>query len=106
MEYRRSAKQRPHRVPATLGGPMAKKLASHRVEYSKDDIRKLKDLIKAKMPMVQIAKQMGRTAAGVRMKARVLGINPGGQAIRKTSVSVPIRRQSRSRARRRGWWAL
>ncbi len=53
-----------------------KKLASHRVEYSKDDIRQLKALIKAKTPMAEIGRTMGRTAAGVRMKATKLGILP------------------------------
>ena len=55
---------------------MAKKLASHRVEYTKEDIRKLKALIKAKTPMAEIGKQMGRTAAGVRNKASLLNIAP------------------------------
>ena len=53
-----------------------KKLASHRVDYSKEDIRQLKALIKAKTPMTEIGKTMGRTAAGVRMKAVKLGILP------------------------------
>ena len=54
---------------------MAKaKLTSHRVEYTKEDIRQLKTLMKAKTPMTEIGKAMGRTAAGVRMKARTLGI--------------------------------
>jgi hypothetical protein len=53
-----------------------KKLTSHRVEYSKDDIRQLKAMIKAKTPMTEIGKAMGRTAAGVRMKAYTLGILP------------------------------
>jgi hypothetical protein len=48
--------------------------ASHRVEYTKEDIRQLKALIKAKTPMAEIGKAMGRTAAGVRMKAQTLGI--------------------------------
>ena len=55
---------------------MAKKPASHRVAYTKDHIRQLKALIKAKTPMAGIAKAMGRTAAGVRMKAHTLGIIP------------------------------
>ena len=55
---------------------LAKKPTSHRAEYTKEDVRKLKDMIKAKTPMTQIAKEMGRTAAGVRMKARALSINP------------------------------
>lgn len=55
---------------------MAKKPASHRVEYTKDHIRQLKALIKNKTPMAEIAKAMGRTAAGVRMKAYTLGIIP------------------------------
>jgi hypothetical protein len=50
------------------------KLASHRVEYTKEDVRQLKALIKAKTPIAEIGKAMGRTAAGVRMKARTLGI--------------------------------
>ena len=53
-----------------------KKLANHRVDYSKDDIRQLKALIKAKTPMTEIGKAMGRTPAGVRMKAVKLGILP------------------------------
>ena len=53
-----------------------KKLASHRVNYSKEDIRQLKALIKAKTPMTAVGKAMGRTAAGVRMKAVKLGILP------------------------------
>ena len=57
-----------------------KKLASHRVEYSRDDIRQLKALIKAKTPMAEIGKAMGRTAAGVRMKAYTLGILPKRQS--------------------------
>ena len=53
-----------------------KKLASHRADYSKDDIRQLKALIKAKTPMTEIGQAMGRTADGVRMKAYTLGILP------------------------------
>ncbi len=53
-----------------------KKLARHRVEYSKDDIRQLKALIKAKTPMAEIGKAMGRTAAAVRQKATKLGVLP------------------------------
>ena len=67
-----------------------KKLASHRVEYSKDDIRQLKALIKTKTPMTEIGKAMGRTAAGVRMKAVKLGILPK----RKNKTAAP-RRASR-----------
>lgn len=55
---------------------LAKKPASHRVEYTKDHIRQLKALIKAKTPMAEIAKAMERTAAAVRMKAHKLGIIP------------------------------
>ena len=55
---------------------MARILASHRIEYTKDDIRQLKALIKAKTSMAGIGKAMGRTAAGVRMKAHTLGIIP------------------------------
>ena len=61
-----------------------KKLVSHRVDYSKEDIRQLKALIKAKTPMIEIGKTMGRTAAGVRMKAVKLGILPR----RKTKTSA------------------
>ena len=53
-----------------------KKPASHRVEYSKDDIRQLKAMIKAKTPMAEIGRTMGRTGAGVRMKAYAMGILP------------------------------
>jgi hypothetical protein len=53
---------------------LAKKLTSHRVEYTKDDIRQLKALMKSKTPIAEIATAMGRTAAGVRMKARKLGV--------------------------------
>jgi hypothetical protein len=42
---------------------LAKKPASHRVGYTKEHIRQLKTFIKAKTPMVEIAKAMGRTAA-------------------------------------------
>ena len=52
------------------------RLTSHRVDYTKEDIRQLKALLKAKAPMGDIGKAMGRTAAGVRMKARTLGILP------------------------------
>ena len=51
-----------------------KKLASHRAEYTKEDIRRLKAMIKAKTPMAEIGKAMGRTAAAVRVKAYNLGI--------------------------------
>lgn len=61
-----------------------KKPASHRVNYSKEDIRQLKALIKAKTPMIEIGQAMGRTAAGVRMKAVKLGILPK----RKTKTSA------------------
>ena len=61
-----------------------KKLANHRVDYSKDDIRQLKALIKAKTPVNEIGKAMGRTPAGVRMKAVKLGILPR----RKTKTSA------------------
>ena len=54
---------------------MAKaKLTSHRVGYTKEDIRQLRTLIKARTSMADIGKAMGRTPAGVRMKARMLGI--------------------------------
>ena len=53
-----------------------KKLARHRVEYSKDEIRQLKAMIKARTPATEIGKTLGRTAAGVRMKAVNLGILP------------------------------
>jgi hypothetical protein len=69
----------------SLEALLAKKPASHRVEYTKDHIRQLKALIKAKTPMVSIAKAMGRTAAGVRMKARTLGIIP--KRVRKSSAT-------------------
>ena len=52
---------------------MAKKLTSHRVQYTKDNIRQLKALMRAKTPMAEIAKTMGRTAAAVRQKAHNLG---------------------------------
>ena len=65
-----------------------KKLASHRVNYSKEDVRPLKALIKAKTPMIEIGKTMGRTAAGVRMKAVKLGILPR----RKTKTSAKSRK--------------
>ena len=65
-----------------------KKLASHRVDYSKQDIRQLKALIKARTPMIEIGKTMGRTAAGVRMKAVKLGILPR----RKTKTSAKSRK--------------
>jgi hypothetical protein len=64
-----------------------KKLANHRVDYSKDDIRQLKALIKAKTPMSEIGKTMGRTAAGVRMKAVKLGF----LTRRKTKTSAKSR---------------
>ena len=53
-----------------------KKLASHRIAYSKDDLRQLKALVKARTPMAEVGKILGRTAAGVRMKAYTLGILP------------------------------
>lgn len=53
-----------------------KKLTTPRVAYSKDDLRQLKALIRAKTPMAEIGKAMGRTPAGVRMKAYTLGILP------------------------------
>ena len=63
-----------------------KKLASHRVDYSKEDIRQLKALIKAKTPMTEIGKAMGRTPAGVRMKAVKLGVLPKRK--KKTATKV------------------
>ena len=51
-----------------------KRLASHRAAYSKDDVRQLKALIKARTPFAEIGNIMGRTAAGVRMKAGTLGM--------------------------------
>jgi hypothetical protein len=53
---------------------LAKKLTSHRVGYTKDDIRQLKELMKAKTPMAKIGKTMGRTATAVSQKAYNLGV--------------------------------
>jgi hypothetical protein len=53
---------------------LAKKATSHRAEYTKDDIRQLKALMKAKTSMAEIGKTMGRTAAGVSQKAYNLGV--------------------------------
>ncbi len=63
-------------VHLSLEALLAKKqkLANHRAEYSKDDIRQLKTLIKSRAPMAEIAEALGRTPAGVRMKAYELGI--------------------------------
>ncbi len=78
-----------HSQEATLA---KKKPTSHRAKYTKEDIRQLSALIKAKTPMTEIGKAMGRTAAGVRMKAHTLGINPRRK--RKTAAK-PGRRASR-----------
>ena len=53
---------------------LARKLASHRAPYTKEDLRRLKAMIKARTRMVDIGKAMGRTAAAVRMKAHKMGI--------------------------------
>ena len=71
---------------------MKKIPTSHRVEYSKDDVRQLKALVRSKTPMAEIAKTLGRTPAAVRMKARTLGITAKRV---KTAVAKRARRAVR-----------
>jgi hypothetical protein len=48
-----------------------------RVAWSKDDVRALKAHSKAKTPLVDIAKETGRTAGSLRQQAFKLGISLG-----------------------------
>ena len=66
------------------------RIGKHACRYSKDDIRQLKALIKARTPMTEIGKAMGHTAAGVRMKAVKLGILP-----RRKNKKAGVRRTPR-----------
>ncbi|WP_439357853.1 hypothetical protein [Bradyrhizobium sp. DASA03007] len=57
----------------------AKKKATARREYTRDDIKALKAHSKARTPIDKIAKQMKRTVPALRTKAHVLGISLGHQ---------------------------
>jgi NADH:ubiquinone oxidoreductase subunit len=50
-----------------------------RREWTKDDLRTLKQHSKAKTPIAKIAKQMKRTAGALRAKAFTQGIGLGHQ---------------------------
>jgi hypothetical protein len=54
-----------------------KKTTSHRVPWTKEDVKALKTHSKARTPVVQIAKAMKRTEAALRRKAGILGIGLG-----------------------------
>jgi hypothetical protein len=59
---------------------MAKKAKKvSRREYTKLDVKELRAHSKAKTPVAKIAKQMKRTEASLRQKARSLGIGLGHQ---------------------------
>lgn len=53
---------------------MAKKPARRR-EWSKDDVRELKSLARAKTPARQIGRKLGRTEGAVRQKAYAEGVS-------------------------------
>jgi hypothetical protein len=50
---------------------------SNRVAWSKDEVRALKAHSKARTPLVDIAKETGRTAGSLRQQAFKLGISLG-----------------------------
>jgi isocitrate lyase len=58
---------------------MAKKVKKRivRREYTRADVRELRDHSKARTPVAKIAKQMRRTEASLRQKALTLGIPLG-----------------------------
>ena len=58
---------------------MAKKTKSRRKEYTKDDVKLLKEHSKARTPVVKLSKLMKRSEGSLRHKARTLGIGLGDQ---------------------------
>jgi len=58
---------------------MAKK-RSYRREWTKDDVRELKDLAKQKTPANKIARSLKRTEGATRQKAFSLGVSLDSRA--------------------------
>jgi hypothetical protein len=56
---------------------MAKTKIPARSPWTKDDVRALKAHSKARTPAVQVAKDLKRTEAAVRQKAKTIGIGLG-----------------------------
>jgi len=53
----------------------AKKAASKRREWTKDDVRQLKTLAKQKTGVTKIAKMLKRTPGATTVKAHILGVS-------------------------------
>ena len=58
---------------------MAKKINGKRKEYTKDDVKLLKEHSKARTPVAKLSKLMKRSEGSLRQKARTLGIGLGHQ---------------------------
>jgi hypothetical protein len=54
-----------------------KKTSAHRTPWTKENVRELKVHPKARTPLPEIAKKMGRTERALRRKAGILGIGLG-----------------------------
>lgn len=64
---------------------MAKKPAKRR-EWSKDDVRQLKSLARAKTPARLIGRKLGRTEGAVRQKAYAEGVSFNTRARARTKA--------------------
>ncbi|OKO69392.1 hypothetical protein AC629_41240 [Bradyrhizobium sp. NAS80.1] len=58
---------------------MAKKTKSKRKEYTKDDVKLLKEHSKARTPVAKLSKLMKRSEGSLRQKPLSLGIGLGHQ---------------------------
>ncbi|RXG85801.1 hypothetical protein EAS61_35145 [Bradyrhizobium zhanjiangense] len=58
---------------------MAKKTKSKRKEYTKVDVKLLKEHSKARTPVAKLSKLMKRSEGSLRQKARSLGVGLGHQ---------------------------
>ena len=56
---------------------VAQKKTAHKTPWTKEDVRELKVLSKARTPLPEIAKKMKRTERALRRKAGILGIGLG-----------------------------
>jgi hypothetical protein len=54
-----------------------KKTSAHRTPWTKENVRELKVHSKARTPLPEIAKKMGRTERALRRKAGILGVGLG-----------------------------
>jgi len=64
------ARKRPQK---NVGANMAKKVK--RREWTKDDVRELKTLVRQKTPVAKIAKSLKRTPGATQQKAFTLGVS-------------------------------